>query len=115
MNTKIRHGGRKNGGVPKRTLVTIEDNGTIFFGISRCCKKDTFSKKMGNLIAWNRAKTSLKEPDYYERTGVPQNMYMDKIWLHESGLRGQVGTEDVVSLLKYFDNLDKRIHRVLNS
>ena len=48
-------------GSPKNTLITVRDGDRIFFGISRCNKKDIFSKKRGKEIARLRVEAAQKE------------------------------------------------------
>ena len=75
---------------PVNTLLTTRDGDRVFFGIARCNKKDTFSKKRGKEIARFRLDVALEEFKY-ETDGRGQ-----------SGLYGV--TTNVGSLLDYFHN-----------
>lgn len=50
-------------GNPRATLATIRNGDTIYFGVSVCSPKDHFNKKLGRLIAFNRAQKAQEEQE----------------------------------------------------
>jgi hypothetical protein len=96
---------------PKNTLLTIRDNDLIHFGIARCNNKlgDRFDKNVGKLIATNRARLAASEAGV---GGIPGKQIKSKdlsenLIVHKSGLRGTVKLENIVTLLRYFQNIDQ--------
>lgn len=82
--------------VPKNTLSTVRRGDIIYFGIARCNSLlDRFNRDTGKLIASNRAVLAASEGGL-----------TDGFELHNSGLRGSVGVQNIKLLLQYFDNVD---------
>ena len=103
-NTRVRYSRVDENRTPKNTLVTVRDNGVVYFGISRCNRKlDVFHKNIGTYIANERAalaRDEIKVSKY--------NVLKDtEIRLHESGLRGSVPFDNVKEVVKYFRSVDE--------
>jgi len=98
INERVRYG-RDSKGNPKNTLVTIQSNDTVFFGIARCGPNDTPTKVDGKKIARSRALSAIKGSDSF-------NTDIGNLRVHKSGLIGFVRVDKVQSLLEYFDKVD---------
>lgn len=106
--------GYKNG-EKKNTLFAFHVGNTLVFGISRCRRGDTFSKKEGRYAAINRAEKMLRdlllECNCVDNIHVPEGTWQ----LHEDGLRGYCHVEDYERIRSYLSNIDatlaKECHR----
>ena len=85
----------------KNTLVTMQQDDVIYFGIARCNHHacDEFRKDRGKVIAKARAIRATLEQQL-------DNNDDKSIMLHETGLRGHTDKKNVRNLLDYFDNID---------
>lgn len=136
MKVSIKYGGRKDTrrwvesekvdghfeyfrGCPKNTLVTIEDDGVIYFGISRFSSKKPiwyddktykFTKKAGRSIAEGRA---VKEKDI--ASGELCLVGSGYIYFGDSRLSGCCRIEDLGLVFDYFDDIDKIAPTALTS
>lgn len=105
-NIRCRYG--RDNGHPKNTLVTCQEDDTIYFGVSRCNpnpspksgKKDAFRKDIGRMIALGRMDKAREEG---ENGGYMQD---GNIRRHFSGLRGYVKVNHIEDLLSYFEDID---------
>jgi hypothetical protein len=101
MEKKIRvRYGRVNN-QPKNTLVTICDGETIYFGISRCrMNEDRVNKEEGKRLALFRAEIAASNvAGAWAKDGT--------LFVHKTGVFGNVKKDDVRKLLEYFDNIDE--------
>lgn len=88
--------------VPKNTLVTYNNDESIFFGIARCNDKlDIFNKNIGKRIARNRANLTLRD-----NTSTYINVPNTSILIYQDQLRGVVPALKVKELLHFFYNID---------
>ncbi len=86
---------------PKNTMVTMRDGDIIYFGIARCrIEVDTMSKDEGKRIAKFRADLAASHVAGAWKTD-------GTLAVHRSGVFGQVHKDEVLKLLKYFDNIDQ--------
>jgi hypothetical protein len=86
---------------PKNTLITCRKGDTIYFGISRYLHTDPnpLTKKEGKRVAMKRLKVAISE--------VAGTWVVDgSLYIHRSGLFGQVSVDEVNKLLSYFDDID---------
>lgn len=106
-NFRVRYG--RVGNQPKNTLVTVRQGDTVFFGIARCrLNADTAVKDEGKRLAAFRANIAASNvAGAWDKDG--------SLFVHKSGVFGQVAVTDIKKLLEYFDNIEeisaRNIHR----
>jgi hypothetical protein len=101
MEAKVRVRYGRVGNQPKNTMVTIRKDDTIYFGIARCrLNADVAVKEEGKRLAAFRANIAA--------SGVAGAWTIDNsLFVHKTGVFGQVNIAEVKKLLEYFDNIDK--------
>lgn len=97
MRTEMYRHNRDENGIPHATIATIREGEVVYFGIARCCPRDTFTKAKGRMIAMNRA---LKE-----KAEFPADDYAAMIGYSDNGLRGMCHVSCIKNVLDYFRSL----------
>jgi len=101
MEAKVRVRYGRVGNQPKNTLVTVRKGDTIYFGIARCrLNADTAIKEEGRRLAAFRARIAL---DNVAGAWTVDNT----LFVHKSGVFGQVNISEIKKLLQYFNTIDK--------
>lgn len=94
-------------GTPRACLVTLTDGVTVWFGISRAHKDDTFNKRLARKMAAGRAQAAFKQFNSREpEKALP--FTFDAVRLF-----GVCEFGDLKQLLDVFYTLDKSIYRYL--
>ncbi len=90
-------------------LFTFREGNLVFFGISRCCEKDSFNRERGIEIAQGRAAKALAKSAVapVEPTDEVKHMAYGVSDLTRSSLFGFVEVSEVPVLLNWFRSLNK--------